>query len=183
MFGFTVYASIDGAGEDGRSFPAKGDKVAGGHAVMAVGYEDALEIPNRDGKTKGAILIRNSWGKGWGERGYGWLVRLRHGGLADDWWVLIDSEWVDTASSRRSRAQAVAGFRWPLSSCRTIRHGAQCPSPPASRPPDARPRRRAPGRPGPRPARRAAPAAARRSRAGASEEEELFSLSCSAVER
>ena len=98
MFGFTVYASIDEAGEDGRiPFPVRGDKVAGGHAVMAVGYDDAVEIPNRDGKTKGAILIRNSWSRAWGEDGYGWLpYDYVTEGLADDWWVLIDSEWVDT---------------------------------------------------------------------------------------
>ena len=98
MFGFTVYASIDEAGDDGRiPFPVKGDKVAGGHAVMAVGYDDALEIGKGDGKTKGAILIRNSWGKAWGEDGYGWLpYDYVTEGLADDWWVLIDSEWVDT---------------------------------------------------------------------------------------
>ncbi|MQA75628.1 MAG: cysteine protease [Solirubrobacterales bacterium] len=98
MFGFTVYDSIADAGDDGRiPFPAGGDNVAGGHAVMAVGYDDALEIPNRDGKSKGAILIRNSWSRSWGEDGYGWLpYDYVTEGLAEDWWVLIDSEWVDT---------------------------------------------------------------------------------------
>ena len=98
MFGFTVYGSIAGAGDDGKiPFPGKGDKVAGGHAVMAVGYDDAVEIPNPEGKTKGAILIRNSWSNEWGEGGYGWLpYDYVLEGLADDWWVLIDNEWVDT---------------------------------------------------------------------------------------
>lgn len=99
MFGFTVYGSIADAGDDGKiPAPGRGDKVEGGHAVMAVGYDDALKVENRDGEqTTGAVLIRNSWGRQWGEDGYGWLPYdyvLR--GLADDWWVLIENEWVDT---------------------------------------------------------------------------------------
>jgi C1A family cysteine protease len=99
MFGFTVYQSIWSAKGGRIPFPATGDKVAGGHAVMAVGYDDGLEIPQSSGskKTKGAFLIRNSWGTGWGEKGYGWLpyeyVLQR---LAVDWWVLIKEEWVNT---------------------------------------------------------------------------------------
>ena len=43
----------------------------GGHAVAAVGYDDSMKILNTNPKgveTKGALLIRNSWGTGWGER-------------------------------------------------------------------------------------------------------------------
>jgi C1A family cysteine protease len=98
IFGFTVYGSIAQAGEDGKiPFPAPGDKVEGGHAVMAVGYDDAVKIANRGEETKGAILIRNSWSSGWGEEGYGWLpYDYVLEGLADDWWALIENEWVDT---------------------------------------------------------------------------------------
>ena len=94
-FGFTVYSSIPGSG-DGKGdipFPKAGDKVEGGHAVMTVGYDDAKKI----GSTKGALLIRNSWGEGWGEQGYGWLpydyVRK---GLAEDFWTILKKEWLDT---------------------------------------------------------------------------------------
>lgn len=65
MFGFTVYSSIQQAAADGLiPFPEKGDRVEGGHAVMAVGYNDKLEIKYKSGDaaTKGAFLIRNSWG-------------------------------------------------------------------------------------------------------------------------
>ena len=98
IFGFTVYGSIAQAGEDGKiPFPAPGDKVEGGHAVMAVGYDDAVKIANRGEETKGAFLIRNSWSSGWGEEGYGWLpYDYVLEGLADDWWALIENEWVDT---------------------------------------------------------------------------------------
>ena len=74
MFGFTVYSSMDQAESDGRiPFPSAREKILGGHAVTAVGYDDRLRIKNaKSGQTSsGAFLIRNSWGAGWGESGYG----------------------------------------------------------------------------------------------------------------
>ena len=104
MFGFTVYNSVEQAETDGRiPFPSPRERIEGGHAVAAVGYDDKIEIVNRSGakdaavKTKGALLIRNSWGAGWGDGGYGWLPYdyvLR--GLAEDFWSILKKEWVDT---------------------------------------------------------------------------------------
>ena len=91
MFGFTVYDSL----ADGPDipFPRPGDRVAGGHAVVAVGYDNARKI---GGKT-GALLIRNSWGRGWGDEGYGWLpYDYVTQGLADDFWSVLQQSWVDT---------------------------------------------------------------------------------------
>jgi len=100
MFGFTVYSSIDEAADDGLiPFPKEGEKVLGGHAVVAVGYDDRKRVPTADGKatTTGALLIRNSWGREWGEKGYGWLpYGYVMKGLAIDWWTLLKSEWVET---------------------------------------------------------------------------------------
>ncbi|HPI74808.1 MAG TPA: C1 family peptidase, partial [bacterium] len=66
MFGFTVFNSISQAEKNGDiPFPAVDEKIIGGHAVVAVGYDDKRKIvhPNRRGeKSTGALLIRNSWG-------------------------------------------------------------------------------------------------------------------------
>jgi C1A family cysteine protease len=95
MFGFTVYSSIPASG-DGKGeipYPKAGDTVMGGHAVLAVGYDDAKKI----GTAKGALLIRNSWGTGWGMAGYGWLpYAYVLKGLANDFWSLVQAEFVDT---------------------------------------------------------------------------------------
>jgi C1A family cysteine protease len=99
IFGFTVYQSIWNATEGKIPYPGPDDKRAGGHAIMAVGYDDNVSIPLSSGskKTKGAFLIRNSWGTDWGDGGYGMLpYEYVLGGLAVDWWVLIKAEWVDT---------------------------------------------------------------------------------------
>ena len=101
MFGFTVYSSISQAGTSGAiPYPALGEKRVGGHAVMAVGYDDKKKIKNANPfakTTTGALLIRNSWGTRWGDDGYGWLPYeyvMRY--QAVDWWSLLKSEWVDT---------------------------------------------------------------------------------------
>jgi C1A family cysteine protease len=102
MFGFTVYTSMNQAGDDGAiPYPADNENIDGGHAVVAVGYDDNREITNTndDVTTTGAFLIRNSWGTDWGDEGYGWLpYDYVYAGLADDWWSLIKNEWIDTGA-------------------------------------------------------------------------------------
>ncbi len=101
MFGFTVYSSYSQAATTGKiPFPTPGERILGGHAVDTVGYDDNMKIKNTNPggvETTGALLIRNSWGTGWGIGGYGWLPYeyvLR--GLAIDWWSLLRNEWIDT---------------------------------------------------------------------------------------
>jgi C1A family cysteine protease len=103
MFGFTVYNSYTQANTTGKiPYPTAGERIVGGHAIVAVGYDDNMKIKNTNAgavETTGALLIRNSWGGGWGAAGYGWLpyeyVLKR---LATDWWSLLSNEWIDTGN-------------------------------------------------------------------------------------
>jgi len=101
MFGFTVYSSYTQAGATGKiPYPTPKEKIVGGHAIVAVGYDDKMKIKNTNPgavETTGAFLIRNSWGTGWGAAGYGWLpYQYVLSGLAEDWWSLIKADWVNT---------------------------------------------------------------------------------------
>lgn len=90
-FGFNCYESLFDDDSGNIPFPSSNENIIGGHAVLAVGYDDSKEIVNRrdNSKTVGAFQIKNSWGESWGESGYGWVPYeyfLR--GQADDIWTI-----------------------------------------------------------------------------------------------
>jgi C1A family cysteine protease len=83
VFGFGVYESFvsDAVAVTGIvDLPADTERLLGGHAVLAVGYDDR----------KQRFLARNSWGTGWGMHGYFTLpyAYLADRFLSDDVWTL-----------------------------------------------------------------------------------------------
>jgi C1A family cysteine protease len=83
VVGFTVYESFesDAVAKSGvMPMPAPGEKVLGGHAVCAVGYDDKAQ----------RFRMRNSWGTGWGQKGYFTMPYsyLTDPGLSSDFWTL-----------------------------------------------------------------------------------------------
>jgi C1A family cysteine protease len=94
--GFTVY----NFGNNGEFYyPGPNDPVLGGHAIVLVYYDDSKVIknPNTGKTTTGAFKLRNSWGPGWGQNGYGWLpYQYVLSAQADDFWTLQDADFVDS---------------------------------------------------------------------------------------
>jgi C1A family cysteine protease len=101
-FGTTLYSSHKQADTSGKiPFPAPRERSVGGHAIDVAGYDDTMKVTNAvpgGPTTTGALLIRNSWGRGWGMSGYGWLpYEYVFRGLAVDFWSLIKSDWIDSS--------------------------------------------------------------------------------------
>jgi C1A family cysteine protease len=96
MFGFPVYNEYMHVPADGKvAYPSQQSHLYGGHANVAVGYDDTINI----GGQQGALLVRNSWGTGWGLQGYAWLsYKYVTAGLAADWWSLVDEKWVNSGN-------------------------------------------------------------------------------------
>jgi C1A family cysteine protease len=83
VFGFSVYESFMSAvvaASGDAPMPKPRERIEGGHAVMAVGYDENEQ----------RFLVRNSWGAGWGRKGYFTMpfAYLLGEHLADDFWTI-----------------------------------------------------------------------------------------------
>lgn len=83
VFGFTVYESFMSqavAKTGNMPMPKASESVEGGHAVMAVGYND----------TKRVVIVRNSWNTNWGDKGYFYMpyAYITSNNLCDDFWTI-----------------------------------------------------------------------------------------------
>jgi len=98
VFGFTVYEGFESQ-EVSRTgivnMPKLNEKVLGGHAVLAVGYDDS----------KKRFLVRNSWGEGWGMKGYFTMPYkyLGNRDLSDDFWTIRRGELMFSAKRSKQR--------------------------------------------------------------------------------
>ena len=87
VFGFAVYEHVMSAtvARTGRiRLPGKSERMLGGHAVMAAGYQENTRM----------VLFRNSWGAAWGQAGYGQMpyAYLESRELSDDFWCIQGTE-------------------------------------------------------------------------------------------
>ena len=98
VFGFTVYESFE-SDEVAKTgivpLPGSSEKVVGGHAVMALGYDD----------TAREFIVRNSWGDSWGQKGYFRIpyAYLTSTSLASDFWTVRAVEDTTASSSTSSK--------------------------------------------------------------------------------
>lgn len=84
VFGFMVYESFesDDVAKTGKMImpDLEKEKAVGGHAVLAVGYDDSIN----------SFIIRNSWGTSWGDKGYFYMPYdyIVDEDLAGDFWTV-----------------------------------------------------------------------------------------------
>jgi C1A family cysteine protease len=96
VFGFTVYDSFESTtvAQTGIvPMPQSSEKVVGGHAVVAVGYDDPSQ----------RFIVRNSWANTWGMAGYFTMPYqyLLETNLSDDFWTI---RLVETPTSKAGKA-------------------------------------------------------------------------------
>jgi len=82
VFGCTLYDSFESnaVAENGMvPMPIANENVVGGHCMLMVGYTDTH------------FIVRNSWGEGWGDKGYCYFPfeYLTNPNLADDFWAIF----------------------------------------------------------------------------------------------
>lgn len=82
VVGFDVYSSFNNIGRSGiMTYPnVNVERQLGGHAVLLVGYDN----------NKGYFIARNSWGAGWGDKGYFYMPFdvIQNTSMSADFWVI-----------------------------------------------------------------------------------------------
>ena len=96
-FGFSVYESFmsEQVATTGEvPLPPRGEKLIGGHAVVAIGYDDSIQ----------RFIVRNSWGPKWGIKGYCTMpyAYLTDPQLASDFWAIYTVEQAPKTPHRRA---------------------------------------------------------------------------------
>jgi len=85
--GITCYSNIWSAVNG--VIPKSNGQIIGGHAILLVGYDDSKQL----------FKFKNSWGTGWGDKGYGYLpYDYYFKGDMFDLWTIYKSELQDIKS-------------------------------------------------------------------------------------
>jgi C1A family cysteine protease len=120
VFGFTVYESFmspEVASTGEVPLPPRSEQVLGGHAVLAVGYDDATQ----------RFIVRNSWGRKWGKKGYCTMPYgyLTDPSLARDFWAIYTVEPATMSAARKTRAARKTTGRRKTTTSSTRRSAAR----------------------------------------------------------
>ena len=81
VFGMSVYESFespDTATTGMVQMPSTGEQCIGGHCMLICGYDDS----------KQCFIVRNSWGEGWGIKGYAYIPYAYIEQYASDFWSI-----------------------------------------------------------------------------------------------
>jgi C1A family cysteine protease len=105
IFGISVYPSFESefASRTGIiPMPGPHERLLGGHAIKAVGYDDDMQ----------RVIFQNSWGDSWGDRGFGYLHYdyINDDDLSDDYWVVTKGGFDDGNLKPLTWIQRL--FRW-----------------------------------------------------------------------
>lgn len=101
-FGVFLFPSFMQTNRPGAiPLPGPGEEPRWKQAVVAMGFDDTLEVINSRYGTRsvGALLMQNSWGTQWGTTGFGFVpydyVLKR---FARDFWMYLRAEFLDTGT-------------------------------------------------------------------------------------
>lgn len=89
IVGFTVYDSFMTSTDGVIPMPSAGETIAGGHCVLVVGYDQVTRL----------FKFQNSWGTGWGDKGFGYIPfdYLGNALYGGDYWIVTSDQSVGPA--------------------------------------------------------------------------------------
>jgi C1A family cysteine protease len=121
VFGFTVYDSFESSvvSRTGEApMPGPNERVLGGHAVKAVGYDDATR----------RFRCKNSWSTSWGDQGYFTLPYeyLTNSDLSADFWTvrLVEVDDVNPNPPEPPKPKPLCDWPWLLPAATAFVDGA-----------------------------------------------------------